>query len=405
MEFWADFSGGWGKHGAGFRFAGVCKHYPGPSLPWLVVACKAPDGTFWALQSWQRGLPDDGVAPTADQSAWELHLSHWSGSLPVLQITTDWVYGGRFDHLFGTFTYAGTGVYGFKSTPRGAPLDSWGRHLYLDAYNSPLGTGWQRDNSSLTHKPKGTFCYGFFPHAGHPAAKGTKYRATVEGPGVTPDIMWEGAAPGTYAPAADAEANTAEFAFRARTATSSSVASYVGNLARQRLRCHVAHVLILAGFRQVEGELDRATGSHLATRRYGLRSSIGIHRRGCKSNGLGGRRLRNCLFLGVGAVKQRESTSRESALAEAGGCGMKAFRFGVLVALASVVAALAAGGVSAASDVVGQLYVNDNTAGVNTVAGFDRHADGSLTADLRLAVRGRRRRHRTRRSRRRARCS
>jgi 6-phosphogluconolactonase (cycloisomerase 2 family) len=29
--------------------------------------------------------------------------------------------------------------------------------------------------------------------------------------------------------------------------------------------------------------------------------------------------------------------------------------------------------------VVGQLYVNDNTAGVNTVAGFDRHANGSLT--------------------------
>src|SRR5207237_5378048 len=30
-------------------------------------------------------------------------------------------------------------------------------------------------------------------------------------------------------------------------------------------------------------------------------------------------------------------------------------------------------------DVVGHLYVNDNTAGMNTVAGFDRHADGSLS--------------------------
>ena len=213
VKFWTDFSGGWGKHGSGFRFAGVCKHYTGPSLPWLVVACKAPDGTLWALQSWQRGLPDYGVAPTADQSAWELHLSHWSGSLPVLQIATDWVYGGRFDHLFGSFTYAGTGVYGFRSTPQGVPLDSWGRNLYVDVYNSPLGSGWRRDNSFVTHKPKGTFCYGFFPHAGHPAAKGTRYRGTIEGPGVTPDIMWEGAAPGTYAPAADAEANAAEFAF------------------------------------------------------------------------------------------------------------------------------------------------------------------------------------------------
>lgn len=33
----------------------------------------------------------------------------------------------------------------------------------------------------------------------------------------------------------------------------------------------------------------------------------------------------------------------------------------------------------AASDVVGYVYVNDNTAGTNTVAGFDRHADGTLT--------------------------
>ena len=34
---------------------------------------------------------------------------------------------------------------------------------------------------------------------------------------------------------------------------------------------------------------------------------------------------------------------------------------------------------SAASDVTGHVYVNDNTAGRNTVAAFDRHADGSLT--------------------------
>jgi len=35
--------------------------------------------------------------------------------------------------------------------------------------------------------------------------------------------------------------------------------------------------------------------------------------------------------------------------------------------------------VSAASDVTGHVYVNGNTAGVNTIAGFDRHTDGSLT--------------------------
>ena len=34
---------------------------------------------------------------------------------------------------------------------------------------------------------------------------------------------------------------------------------------------------------------------------------------------------------------------------------------------------------SVTSPVVGHVYVNDNTAGKNTIAGFDRHADGTLT--------------------------
>jgi 6-phosphogluconolactonase len=34
---------------------------------------------------------------------------------------------------------------------------------------------------------------------------------------------------------------------------------------------------------------------------------------------------------------------------------------------------------SASPDIVGRVYVNDNTAGVNTVAGFAQHANGSLT--------------------------
>jgi len=47
---------------------------------------------------------------------------------------------------------------------------------------------------------------------------------------------------------------------------------------------------------------------------------------------------------------------------------------------AAIAASLTAGGAFAASPVVGHVYVNDNTAGQNTIAGFDRHADGSLTA-------------------------
>jgi 6-phosphogluconolactonase (cycloisomerase 2 family) len=61
------------------------------------------------------------------------------------------------------------------------------------------------------------------------------------------------------------------------------------------------------------------------------------------------------------------------------------YRFVRLVALGGTIAALAtslaAGTVAAAgSPVVGHVYVNNNTSGRNTVAAFDRHADGSLTA-------------------------
>jgi 6-phosphogluconolactonase len=55
-----------------------------------------------------------------------------------------------------------------------------------------------------------------------------------------------------------------------------------------------------------------------------------------------------------------------------------------IVAAATAVAAAVPASASAstqASPVVGHLYVNDNTAGTNTIGAFDRHADGTLTAE------------------------
>jgi len=208
VAFKLDYSGGYGKYHTNYwqTFDGVCLPYDGTPLAWEVKACKAPDGSYWALQAWQRGLPDYGVAPTPAQASWELRLSHWRGALPVLQITTDWAYR-KYDKLFGTYTYGGIGVYGFKSTAGGMPLDSFGRNIYVDTFNSAYGPGWKRDNSFLTHRPKGSFCYGFYPHGSHPAGNGTMYRATSEGPGVAPDVTWRGAAPGPYDAAAAAVAN------------------------------------------------------------------------------------------------------------------------------------------------------------------------------------------------------
>jgi len=167
---------------------GVCLPYDGPPLPWLVKACKAPDGSYWALQSWQRLKPNYG----GREGNWELHLSHWRGELPQLVIYQNWAYGG-VRHLFGRLTYDGVGVYGFSATPHGNPLDGYGRNIYVDTFDSAYGKGWHRENSFLTHHrghTLGDFCYGFYRHAGHPSGDGTQYRATAEGPGVTPDVMW-----------------------------------------------------------------------------------------------------------------------------------------------------------------------------------------------------------------------
>jgi 6-phosphogluconolactonase len=58
---------------------------------------------------------------------------------------------------------------------------------------------------------------------------------------------------------------------------------------------------------------------------------------------------------------------------------MKKIRFGLFLVLAAACTMLAVGAASAGQGVVGHVYVNDNTAGVNTIGAFDRHADGTLT--------------------------
>jgi hypothetical protein len=179
----------------GLKGTGVCLPYDGPPLAWVVKACKSRDGSYWALQEWVRLKPNYGGTTGAK----ELHLSHWSGPLPVLTVYQNWAHK-KYRHMFGRLTYDGVGVYGFKATGNGAPLDSYGRNIYVDTFNSRYGKGWHRENSFLTHHrghTLGDFCYGFFPHFGHPPGK-AKYRATARGPGVTPDVMWAAGDIGRY---------------------------------------------------------------------------------------------------------------------------------------------------------------------------------------------------------------
>jgi hypothetical protein len=162
--------------------------------------------SYWALQVWQRELPDGGQPANATQRSYELQVSHWTGALPVLWLKWDWIYDGTYDHLYGKMTYGGTPVYGFGSTDVGNPTDSFGRNIYVDTKSPPWHTGyrqagdWYRWNGFLTKRPLGNFCAGVYKNQYGRAVAGTgkEYRATAMGPGVTPIVMWHGPPPGQY---------------------------------------------------------------------------------------------------------------------------------------------------------------------------------------------------------------
>jgi hypothetical protein len=208
VQFRLDRAGGWGTFGRKLRFRNACGPYRGAPLAHLVTACTAPDGSHWAVQRWRRTLPNLGFTPwRSDQRAWALHLSHWTGEPAILEAYADWSWSGRFHHIFGRLTYGGRPVHGFKTNRYGARLDKYGRAVYLDTFGSTYGPGWRRENSFVTHKPTGVFCYTFrarnpleggyaYPPGYHGGMRGPgsgqAYRMTVEGPGVTPDVKWQG---------------------------------------------------------------------------------------------------------------------------------------------------------------------------------------------------------------------
>jgi hypothetical protein len=211
VSFKLDYSGGWSlSHKLPLlweRFKNVCGPYRGPALAWLVAACTARDGSSWALQSWQRMLPNYGIAATdPSQTVWELRLSHWKGPLAAFTVKQDWAYA-RWENIFGSYLYRGQPMFGFHTNVAGAPLDNYGVLVYVDTLNSAYGRGWRRENSFVTHNPTGIFCYGFFPHSRHPSGMGEAYRATVVGAGALPDQTWQSASLGPYDASRDTKAN------------------------------------------------------------------------------------------------------------------------------------------------------------------------------------------------------
>lgn len=165
-----DYTGGKERYHFAYwrKFSATCGHYDGPRLAYLLAACKAPDGTYWAVQS----LPQPGSTHT-----W-FEVSHWRGEVAKVVTGMAWAYDGRFQLIYGRVTYEG------EAAPEAL--------VHLDTYNSSYGPRWQHEFDFAVHPSTGAFCYGLYPHKSKGAVfpgTGQKYRLAVSGPGATPLVL------------------------------------------------------------------------------------------------------------------------------------------------------------------------------------------------------------------------
>ena len=168
VRFKWDYAGGWGKYRNGEVLASVRER-----LPDRMTARRSRCSSRRARRRTAptgRSRPGSGDCRSSAsipwlpaQTAWELHVAHWSGPLPVLELYRNWTYGGKWQGVFGRYTYLGQPVYGFGATAKGVPKDKYGRNLYVDTFDSAYGPGWKREAGILTHNPTGTFCHSFVP--------------------------------------------------------------------------------------------------------------------------------------------------------------------------------------------------------------------------------------------------
>ena len=137
------------------------------------------------------------------QAVWELHLSHWTGALPVLDDQHRLVLAPvepplRHVHLR---RQAGLRV---RVDVDGAAA----RHVRPQRLRRHARLGLRdgleaREQLPDAHRNRGLLLQRQ-PARRPPGRYGDEYRATIIGPGVTPDVMWQGAAPAPYDKAADA---------------------------------------------------------------------------------------------------------------------------------------------------------------------------------------------------------
>ena len=110
-KFKLDYSGGWGtKHIVYWKTSpAAAAATTGPRFrTWWRPASRltARTGPRRAGRSRSR-TSASRRGRRSSQANW-LEVSHWTGEIAKLETGSNWVYGGRFEALFGRFTYLGT---------------------------------------------------------------------------------------------------------------------------------------------------------------------------------------------------------------------------------------------------------------------------------------------------------
>ena len=105
--------------------------------------------------------PNYGLQPSAKQSVWELRLSHWAGPIARADGQAELGLPQVPPHVRLVHVPRQAGLR-LQVDAGGEPLDTFGRNLYVDTFDSAYGPGWKRENSFLTHRGTGVFCYGFY---------------------------------------------------------------------------------------------------------------------------------------------------------------------------------------------------------------------------------------------------